>query len=213
MRFLSTGYLDGNGLFYSRRHYNFHKLPRFKTPMKRALLIALLALPAVAFSQISHDSLWAPMRYFVGSWNGDGEGVLGNGKFERNYQWALNGNFIQIRNRAAYAPQAKSPQGEIHEDLGFISYDQLQKRFTLRQFHVEGTIVEYNLESVSPDGKRFVFESFEIENIPVGWRVREVYQIVSDDEYIETFEMAAPGKDFTVYSKATMKRRKPRYTG
>jgi hypothetical protein len=125
----------------------------------------------------------------------------------------LNGNFIQIRNRAAYAPQAKSPQGEIHEDLGFISYNQIGKKFTLRQFHVEGTIVEYNLESISPDGKRFVFVSFEIENIPVGWRAREVYQIVSDDEYVETFEMAAPGKDFTVYSKATMKRRKPRYTG
>lgn len=185
----------------------------FKTPMKRALLIVLMAVPAVAFSQISHDSLWAPMRYFIGSWNGEGSGQLGTGKFERNYQWALNGNFIQVRNKAAYPPQEKSPQGEIHEDLGFISYNQLAKRFTLRQLHVEGTVIEYNLESISPDRKRFVFVSFEIENIPVGWRVREVYQIVSDDEYIETFEMAAPGKDFTVYSKATMKRRKPRYTG
>ena len=84
----------------------------------------------------------------------------------------------------------------------------------LRQFHVEGYVNEYKMENVSADRKTFVFNSFEIENIPNGWRARETYQIISADEYVETFELAAPGKDFTVYSKATMKRRKPpRYTG
>jgi hypothetical protein len=83
----------------------------------------------------------------------------------------------------------------------------------LRQFHVEGFVNEYKLENISADRKTFVFLSFEIENIPAGWRARETYQIVNEDEYIETFELAAPGKDFTTYSRATMKRRKPRYTG
>jgi|SRR5690349_11142927 len=181
--------------------------------MKQFALIALLALPATVLAQISHDSLWSPMRYFIGSWNGTGEGEMGVGKYERSYQWALNGNFIQVRNKAAYAPQEKNPQGEIHEDIGYINYNNTEKKFMLRQFHVEGFVNEYKLESISADGKTYTFLSFEIENIPAGWRARETYQILSDDEYVETFELAAPGKDFTLYSKATMKRRKPRYAG
>ena len=66
---------------------------------------------------------------------------------------------------------------------------------------------------MSEDGKKIVFMSFEIENIPPGWRARETYEIVDDNEYIETVELAAPGKEFTVYSKATMKRKRPRYQG
>jgi hypothetical protein len=72
---------------------------------------------------------------------------------------------------------------------------------------------EYKLESISDDGKKFTFVSFEIENIPPGWRAREIYEILNDDEFVETFELAAPGKDFEEYTKAIMKRRKPRYKG
>ncbi len=181
--------------------------------MKHLAFLSLLVIPIALPAQIPHDSLWAPMRYFIGAWKGVGEGEMGIGQYERNYQWALNGNFIQVRNKVAYAPQEKNPQGEIHEDIGYINYNNLEKKFMLRQFHVEGFVNEYKLESISPDGKTFVFLSFEIESIPAGWRARETYQILNDDEYTETFELAAPGKDFTLYSKATMKRRKPRYTG
>ena len=188
-------------------------MSRIKHPMKNFILAGLVAIPNFLYAQISHDSLWAPMRYFIGSWTGTGEGEMGTGQYDRTYQWALNGNFIQVRNKAAYAPQAKNPQGEIHEDIGYINYNSMEKKFMLRQFHVEGFVNEYKLESVSTDGKTFSFLSFEIENIPAGWRARETYIIVNENEYVETFELAAPGKDFTLYSKATMKRRKPRYHG
>ncbi len=181
--------------------------------MKRIALSCLLSLPIFSMAQIPHDSLWAPMRYFIGAWKGTGEGEMGEGLYERTYQWALNGNFIQVRNKAAYAPQPKSPQGEIHEDIGYINFNSLEKKFMLRQFHVEGYVNEYKLESISTDGKTFVFLSFEIENIPIGWRARETYIIINDDEYVETFELAAPDKDFKLYAKATMKRRKPRFNG
>jgi hypothetical protein len=181
--------------------------------MKNSILITLVSLPGFLTAQISHDSLWAPMKYFIGSWKGEGEGEMGVGQYERTYQWALNGNFIQVRNKASYAPQPKSPQGEIHEDIGYINYNSMEKKFMLRQFHVEGFVNEYKLESISADGKTFTFISFEIENIPIGWRAREVYTIINADEYIETYELAAPGKGFTLYAKATMKRRKPRFPG
>ena len=83
---------------------------------------------------MSHDSLWAPMRYFIGSWHGVGESESGTAVCERNYQWALNGNFVQVRSKSAYAPQEKSPQGEIHEEIGYINFNNLEKNFMLREF-------------------------------------------------------------------------------
>ena len=38
------------------------------------------------------------------------------------------------------------------------------------------------------------------------WKARETYQFVSDDEFIETFEFAAPGKPYQPYSRALLKR-------
>lgn len=64
------------------------------------------------------------------------------------------------------------------------------------------------MESISPDQKTIVFISESIENIPNGFRAKETYQIVSDNEFMETFELAEPGKDFELYSKAIMRRAK-----
>jgi hypothetical protein len=47
-----------------------------------------------------------------------------------------------------------------------------------------------------------------IENIPTGWRARETYRIISNDEFIEVFELAAPGKDFEVYTENHLKRKR-----
>jgi hypothetical protein len=53
-----------------------------------------------------------------------------------------------------------------------------------------------------------VFTSEGIENIPSGWRARETYRLVSDDEFVEVFELAEPGKEFAVYSETRLKRSK-----
>lgn len=45
-----------------------------------------------------------------------------------------------------------------------------------------------------------------IENIPKGYRARETYTFISANEFEEVFEIAEPGKDFEVYSKARLKR-------
>jgi hypothetical protein len=45
-----------------------------------------------------------------------------------------------------------------------------------------------------------------IENIPKGYRARESYVQSSPDEFEELFEMAEPGKEFQVYSRARLRR-------
>ena len=50
------------------------------------------------------------------------------------------------------------------------------------------------------------FVTVRIENLPPGWRAEEAYRVASADEVIETFYLAAPGKDFEVYSETDLKR-------
>lgn len=152
------------------------------------------------------DSIWRPFRYFVGNWRGKGGGQAGDGKYERSYRVVLSGKFLEARNTAVYPPTEKNPKGETHEDVGYISYDKLRHTFVLRQFHVEGFVNQFAMDSISQDGMRITFTSESIENIPAGWKARETYDILSEDWFRETFELAPSGKEFEVYTIVMLER-------
>ena len=174
--------------------------------MKRLIFILLIA-PSFAFGQLSkQDSVWLPLKFMIGNWTGTSDGQPGKGTYERSYQIVLNKKFIEIKNKSTYPPSPENPKGEVPEDRGFISFDKSRKTFVMRQFHIEGFVNEYKIESISRDGKTIVFISESIENIPAGFRAKETYQIISENEFTETFELAEPGKDFELYSKAILKR-------
>ena len=173
----------------------------------RKIAILLILCPSISQAQITkQDSLWLPFRFFVGKWVGDSDGQPGKGKYERSYEVIFNKKFVEVKNKSTYPPSPSNPNGEVHEDRGFISYDKVRKTFVLRQFHIEGFVNQYKIESVSPDGKTILFISESIENIPGGFRARERYQIINENEFIETFEMAEPGKEFEIYSRATLRK-------
>jgi hypothetical protein len=172
------------------------------------LITLFLIVPIISIAQTKQDSVWLPFKNMIGTWTGTSEGQPGKGKYERTYQIVLNKKFIEVKNKSTYPPSKDNPKGEVHEDHGFISYDKGRKTFVLRQFHIEGFVNQFKIESISPDGKSIVFISESIENIPAGYRAKESYQIISENEFIETFELAEPGKDFELYSKAILKRSK-----
>lgn len=146
------------------------------------------------------------LRLFIGKWKGDSQGQPGVGTMEREYDFVLKDKFVQVKNKATYPPQPKNPKGESHEDLGFFGYDRAAKKLTLRQFHVEGFVIHYSLESISDDGRSFVFTSTSIENISPGWVARETYRFVTDDEFVETFALSEQGKGFETYSETRFRR-------
>jgi hypothetical protein len=173
------------------------------------IVTLLLIVPQLCFAQLTkQDSLWLPFEHFIGSWTGTGEGVDGKGSYERSYQFALNKKYIQMKNKTVYAPTKENPKGYVHEDFGAISYDKMRKAFIFRQFHIEGFVNQYVLESISPDGKTIVFVTEFIENIPKGWRCRETYTVNDANEIAEAFDMAEPGKEFEPYTKASFKKLK-----
>jgi hypothetical protein len=171
------------------------------------LCALLMIVPSLVFSQTKQDTLWMPFKFFVGTWSGESEGQPGKGRYDRTYEFVMNKKFIEVRNKSTYQPSKENTKGEVHEDHGFISYDKARKTFVLRQFHIEGFVNQYKIESISSDRKTIVFISESIENIPSGFRAKETYQIINDNEFTETFELAEPGKDFELYSKAVLKRK------
>lgn len=171
----------------------------------KAFLFLLLFFPFVVDAQsTAKTDPWAPFKPFIGKWTGEGEGESGKGTYERSYQFVMGNKFIEVRNKSTFPPSANNPHGEVHEDLGYISYDKNLKTFRLRQFHIEGFVNEYLLDSISPDQKILLFVTESIENIPQGWRAKEAYRILSNTQLEETFELAAPQKDYEVYSKVLL---------
>ncbi len=150
---------------------------------------------------------WKSLRPLIGKCEGDVNGEPGSGKAEREYKFIMNHRFIQVLNKSTYPPQEKNPKGETHEDVGFISYDKAAKKLMLRQFHIEGFVNQFALENISGDRRTIAFISTAIENIALGWRARESYQILNDNEFIETFALAEPGHDFATYSETHFRRR------
>ena len=173
------------------------------------LLVVSLIVPNIVFGQEEKkQDVWEPLRFFVGSWEGKGEGRPGDSKAERVYEFVLQGKFLEAKNKSIYEPQDLNPKGEVHEDWGLFSYDQGRKKIVFRQFHAEGFVNQYVLDSLSADCKTLVFVTESIENIPSGWRARETYKILNKDEFTETFELAAPEKDFEVYIESHFKRKR-----
>jgi len=146
-----------------------------------------------------------PVRVLVGKWRGNSEGQPGRATVEREYTGLFGPRFVQVRNRSTYAPQEKNPKGEVHEDMGVFSFDKARKQIVLRQFHVEGFVNQYVAEAPSTRNT-VVFTTEVIENIPPGFRARETYTILGPDEFEELFELAEPGKDFELYSRARFTR-------
>jgi hypothetical protein len=155
---------------------------------------------------IAQTDPWIPLRVLEGKWQGTAKGEPGKGTSTREYRFELGGRFLSARNRSVYEPKSEGAKPEVHEDIGMFSFDRALKKIVLRQFHVEGFVNEYTLDSVSPDGRSFELVTVRIENIAPGWRAREAYRIISSDEVVETFLLAAPGRDFEVYSETRLTR-------
>ena len=78
----------------------------------------------------------------------------------------------------------------------------------MRQFNVEGFVNQFVLDSLSVDGKTFVLVSESVENAPAEFRARMTYKITDAGAFTETFELAPPGEEFSVYIENNWKRRK-----
>jgi enterochelin esterase family protein len=149
---------------------------------------------------------FAPVRFLIGGWTGEASGQPGKGTVERQYSLVLDNRFIEELNTSTYEARP-GRQPEVHQHRSFLSYDQAQKKLMLRQFHVEGFVNHYAQNLEAGTATRLVFDSVAFENLPAGWKARETYELISADEFIEIFELAAPGKPLELYSRNHFRRK------
>ena len=159
-------------------------------------IFLLLAAPGNAIGQEAQTDAWEVLRYFLGTWKGRESGVAGDGVGERCYALVMERNYIVAANTSTFEPQEANPEGEVHEDWSFYSYDKVRDKVVLREFHSEGFVNRYLLKDWDPEQRRFVFESESIENLSEGWRARVTLMIRGENTFDETFELAAPGEEY-----------------
>ena len=171
--------------------------------MKRLPVLPIAVM--IAIGAVAQSDPWEPLRVFEGRWEGPSSGKPGKGSTSREYRFELNGKFLFQRDKSVYQPEDPAAKPLVHEDFGIFSYDTNLKKVVWRQFHSEGMVNEYALDSVSADGKSLEFVTTRIENLP-GFRAKKQYRIVSGSEIDETFLLAPPGKDFELYTVAHLRR-------
>ncbi len=168
-------------------------------------VVALVLLGSPVVQEATPASPWDPIRFMVGEWRGTAEGQAGKGTVERSYRFVLRDKYLHERNVSTYPPQRVNEKGEIHEHWSFFSYDRARRAIVLRQFHTEGFVNQFAMAAPAKPGT-VVFESETLENAPAGWNARETYDVISPDEFVETFELATGRGGYEVYSRTRFKR-------
>jgi len=170
--------------------------------MRAASALALV----LALEVCAQTDPWTTLRSLEGKWEGPIWGKPGKGTSTRVFRLELNGHFLSQRNQCVFEAKSADAKPAVHEDFSMLNYDANQKKIVWRQFHSEGFLHEYILDSTSDDGKTLDFVSTSMENMPPGFRAKERYRLVASGELEATFWLALPGKDFEVYTQALLKR-------
>jgi hypothetical protein len=173
----------------------------------KKILLILLFLSSIVFAQSEYNTKkWEPFNFLIGKWEGSGTGKFGDSKIEREYEYLMGGTYIIRKNKSIYEKQEKNPEGEIHDHWDIISYDKVRAKYVFRQFHAEDITNTFSLDSLNAAQGILEFESESIENFIKGWKAKEVYKIINENEFIEIFYLAAPGKEYSEYVRNTFKR-------
>jgi hypothetical protein len=177
--------------------------------MNKTFIWTVLILPALLLAQAEKkQDVWDPLKFFIGTWEGTGEGKSGVSEVLKEFQFVLGGKYLRMTTKANFEPQENNPKGEVHEDFGYISYDRSRKKFVFRQFHIEGFINQYVLESISEDGKTIRWVAEKMENAPPDWKVELIYTIKEKNTLEESFNLGMPERDFECYNLNRLKRKK-----
>jgi hypothetical protein len=165
------------------------------------VLILLTFIPISLFSQEEQEKQdpWKPINYFIGSWKGNEGTGPETGKGDRTYQYILQDRFIHFKNKSVFEETEKRPQGEVHDDMGIFSYDKNRDILVLRQFHVEGFINQYVMDSLSTDQTYMEFVTESIENGFPGLKARLRYHILNENEFEEAFDLSSSGNEYKCY--------------
>ena len=135
---------------------------------------------------------WGPAQFLLGNWAGEGGGQPGQGAGLFSFTPDLQGKILVRKSFTEY-PAANGRPASRHEDLTILYHDAATHALRATYFDSEDHIIHY---SVRPAEDGVIFVS---EGAPAAPRFRMTYTSAGTDSVKIKFEIAAPGKEFTVY--------------
>lgn len=159
----------------------------------------LVLIFQIGFGQTHLDMF----NFLIGNWQGVETGVAGNGIGFRTYRYELGANYIFIENQSTFPKSETKPLGEVHRDKGIFSYNSNTSKVVLREFHVEGFVNIYELDTIQSTEEKFVFVTREIENNPGNWKAKLILTKNSEKQFTEEFLIAMDGENFKPFLKNT----------
>ena len=138
----------------------------------------------------------AILEPILGAWTGKSTGPFGTAQVERLAEAALDGQFIRVTTKSVSAT-------DVHEDVGFFSYDEGRDTVVFREFHNEGYVIRYVLMSQGEGVLKFESENIENPSEP-SLRARTAIYLTSP--LVETLELSTKGEPFAVCVTVNLER-------
>jgi hypothetical protein len=149
---------------------------------------------------------WTPFRFFIGRWQGRGEGNSGPFQDSADFQFVGGGRFVQVKHDLRGAPSAKNPQGDASQEFGFFSFTAARGIYELFQFRPDGSVSRYLCRKILDEGKTFIFVGVPEEGAAVGPKTKVTFKITGPQEFSLLIEVAAPDKDYEKAAAAVLKK-------
>lgn len=173
------------------------------SPRMIAVLIPTLLLCASSTPAQDTGDLWQGFQPLVGRWSGEGEGFGSVSSITHAWEFVFDGKFLRLRTTST--TRAGDGQDEIHEDVGFLSYDRDHSAFVFRQFLSEGFVNTFDVSVGGESDRSILFGARESESAG-GTRVQMRLRFLSETEYEMVLNLATPGKEFSPCQHMRLKR-------
>jgi hypothetical protein len=177
---------------------------------KFALVLACLICTAPQIrAQETRPDPWSSFRFLVGEWRGATSGEQGKGTVTRRYKFILSDRYLQEQSMASFPPQPLYADGAVFSYASFLMHDATEHALYFRPFRLERFNGTFILSTAQSKPTKLVFESvrFDSDAAPATMKAREILEVVSPDEYVETLEVSEAGAPFQVQSRIQFKRK------
>jgi hypothetical protein len=158
------------------------------------LLIWFAGVAIGGDGEIGPADPWVPVRPLEGRWEGRGEGFGQQSVVTHEWQFVMGGAFLRLETVSVAA--GEDGPGEIHEDVGFMSWSGDDRVLRFRQFLSEGFVNTFQVETAADRDNTLVFEPEASEGAG-GVLARMTFTFFGDDEYEAVLALGRRGGEFT----------------
>lgn len=147
------------------------------------------------------------ISFVLGEWEGEGTG-FGNEKstISSSFKLVMTDQYIEVINQSKFEPTDNKPEGELHEDKGFISFDKMRNLIVFRQFNIEGYVNTYLLIDSLSNENTLVFQTEAIENFMPGGKAQWTIKKIDKNQIKTVFDVSFPNQGYTCFGTNRLQR-------